>query len=260
MNLVWQNFNRGGSEKLTLLALADWCDDDGKRLYPSIQAIAKKISASESQARRIIHGFIEEGFLTVVGNHNGGDKGASRQYLLNIAKLAMTPSADATPSMGATPCTHAQEGWHPCALPLAPMTPNTLVNVIKPLDGDQEKISIKNEAKKPRTKSKEETLQGFLDRCKADDVKAIPESDTICDYADDVGLTDDMLAICWFSFKSQHINSDKRQKDWRAHYRNTVKRNWLRLWYVGNDGSMGLTTAGQQAQREMNAKVPEVQS
>ncbi|WP_197091084.1 helix-turn-helix domain-containing protein, partial [Herbaspirillum chlorophenolicum] len=103
MGAVWQNFSRGGSEKLTLLALADWCDDDGKSLYPSIQRIAKKISASESQARRIVHGFIEEGLLSVVGNHNGGAKGATRQYHLHLERLASTPGTHATPSMDATP-------------------------------------------------------------------------------------------------------------------------------------------------------------
>lgn len=261
MSLVWQNFPRGGSEKLTLLALADWCDDEGKNLYPSIQRVAKKISASESQARRIIHGFIDEGLLMVVANHNGGSKGSTRQYRLNIAKLAKTPSTDATPSVRATPSTDARDGWHPCALPLAPMTPNTLLTVSYPSDIDtKEKLSVKSDAKKQRTKNKEATLQDFLDRCKADGVKAVPETDPIFDYANTVGLTEDMLAICWFSFKSQYLDPAKRQKDWRAHYRNAVKRNWFKLWYIGNDGSTGLTTAGQQAQREMHAKAPEVQS
>ena len=72
MTLVWDNFTRGGSEKLAMLALADWCNDQGGSLHPSISGIAKKINVSESQARRIIHGLIDEGYLTVIANHEGG--------------------------------------------------------------------------------------------------------------------------------------------------------------------------------------------
>ncbi len=121
LTLVWDNFSRGGSEKLAMLALADWCNDDGKSLHPSISAVAKKINASESQARRIIHKFIDEGYLTVVGNFNGGDPGQARQYILNLEKLSrplapmrVTPSAHDTPSMTDTPSAHAHR-------PLAPM-------------------------------------------------------------------------------------------------------------------------------------------
>jgi hypothetical protein len=105
MSLVWDNFRRGGSEKLAMLALADWCNDEGDRLHPSISTISKKINASESQTRRIIHGFIDEGYLTVVGNHQGGNPGQSRQYKLNVKKLSTT-SMDATPTVYDTPSVH----------------------------------------------------------------------------------------------------------------------------------------------------------
>ena len=131
MSLVWANFNRGGSEKLAMLALADWCNDEGGSLHPSISKIAKKINVSESQARRIIHKFINEGYLEVIANHDGGNPGQSRHYKLNVNKL-FTPCIDATPSMSATPGTHAQDPWHPCVLPLAPMTPNTSLSINKP--------------------------------------------------------------------------------------------------------------------------------
>ena len=126
MSLVWDNFNRGGSEKLAMLALADWCNDQGGSLHPSIASIAKKINVSESQARRIIHGFIDSGYLSVVANHGGGNPGQSRHYKLNV-EIILTPSTDATPCMDATPSTHARDPLHGCARPLAPMreTPST---------------------------------------------------------------------------------------------------------------------------------------
>ncbi len=131
MSLVWANFNRGGSEKLAMLALADWCNDEGGSLHPSISKIAKKINVSESQARRIIHKFINEGYLEVIANHDGGNPGQSRHYKLNVKKL-FTPCIDATPCTHATPGTHARDPWHPCAQPLAPMTPYTSLSINKP--------------------------------------------------------------------------------------------------------------------------------
>jgi len=131
MNVVWQSFPRGGSEKLALLALADWCDDDGMSLHPSIATLARKISASPSQARRIIHGFIKEGLLEVIGNHNGGAKGDSRHYRLHVSRIA-TASANATPSTRATPSTDARDGLHPCALPLALMLAKPPLTIKEP--------------------------------------------------------------------------------------------------------------------------------
>lgn len=126
MTLVWENFSRGGSEKLAMLALADWCNDQGGSLHPSISGIAKKINVSESQARRIIHKFIDDGYLSVVANHDGGNPGQSRHYKMNVEML-LTPSTDATPRMDATPSTDARDPLHGCARPLAPMreTPST---------------------------------------------------------------------------------------------------------------------------------------
>jgi hypothetical protein len=249
MNLVWQNYQRGGSEKLALLALADWCDDRGENLYPSVGAVAKKISSSESQARRILHGFIEEGLLEVVGNHNGGAPGQSRRYRLNLEKLAETPSVDATPCMDARPSTDARDGLHGCARRVSPMTPKPPLTI----NNHQESISSEKKAK-GKAKRSEESLKPFLERCRAESVKPIPEDDPIFTYAEDVGLTTEMLGLCWFMFKSQYLETSKRYADWRAHFRNAVKRNWYKLWFIGADGTAGLTTAGQQAQREMAAK------
>lgn len=135
MTSVWDGFPASGSELLAMLALADWCDDNGGSLYPSIKAIAKKIRVSESQARRIVRGFESDGFISVIGNKNGGAPGATRHYRLNVAKLRAlaaekeretgsmdaTPSVDATPGTDATPSMDARDGLHGCARRVAPM-------------------------------------------------------------------------------------------------------------------------------------------
>lgn len=153
MSLVWDNFNRGGSEKLAMLALADWCNDEGGSLHPSVSGVAKKINVSESQARRILHGFISDGYLTVIANHEGGNPGQSRHYKLNV-KMLSTPCMDATPSASATPSMDALDPLHGCALPLAPMTPEPPLTINKPSLGNQpEKVVNIKKAKSEKKKA-----------------------------------------------------------------------------------------------------------
>lgn len=134
MTLVWDNFHRSGSELVVMLALADWCNDEGGSLHPSISSIAAKARISESQARRIVHSFIDDGYLSVIANHNGGDKGQTRHYKMNIKRLS-TPCMDDTPkeniprkttSVSDTPCIYATPSTD-AHEPLAPMrvTPST---------------------------------------------------------------------------------------------------------------------------------------
>lgn len=117
MSMIWAAYVGGGTELLTLLALADWADDDG-RCWPSIASIAKKSRLSRSQAQRIVHRLIADGVVSVVGNELGGAPGATRQYRINPDKL--TGRIDATPtgrmgatgSAGATGSMDAAEGSH----------------------------------------------------------------------------------------------------------------------------------------------------
>lgn len=103
MSLVWENFKRGGSEKLALLAMADWCNDQGGSLRPSMRAIAAKIGVSEKQARVVIHRLIDAGYLSVIGNAQGGKPGQSRHYRLNVEQLLTPPLEGTTPTQVRNP-------------------------------------------------------------------------------------------------------------------------------------------------------------
>ena len=123
MAIVWDNFEEGGSLLLGMLALADYANDDGLNIYPSVESFGKKIRCGPSQARRILHQLIEDGYLEVVSNLNGGKPGSSRHYRINIQRL--TTSADASPRTDdsrtastdarGTASIHARDGLHPCA-------------------------------------------------------------------------------------------------------------------------------------------------
>ena len=97
MSKVWELHPGGGTELLTLLALADWSDEEG-RCYPSIASIAKKIRLKERQAQRLVHKLIADGYVQVTGNALGGVPGSTRQYRLNISRL--TGVTHDTPTKG----------------------------------------------------------------------------------------------------------------------------------------------------------------
>ena len=89
MTYVWDGFPAAGSELLAMLALADWCDDRGGSLYPSIKAVGDKARVGEKHARNILHKFMDGHYLAVVGNHFGGKPGTTREYRLNVGKLKL---------------------------------------------------------------------------------------------------------------------------------------------------------------------------
>lgn len=115
MSLVWDVYPGSGSELLAMLALADWCNDAGGSLYPSMRAVAEKIRVSEKQARRIVQTIVERGFLGVVGNEYGGKPGSTKQFQIDVfrlrelvtqAKNEDTPPASVTPLANVTPPTN----------------------------------------------------------------------------------------------------------------------------------------------------------
>lgn len=81
------------------------------------------------------------------------------------------------------------------------------------------------------------------------DADAIPETDPVYAYAEKAGIPDDFLLLSWAEFKSAYTASGKRQKDFPATYRNAVKGNWYKLWWITPEGEYRLTTAGEQAKR-----------
>lgn len=87
MSMAWR-VSLQTSHKMALLALCDWANDEGGSLHPSIRRVAERISCSDRTAQRILHELIADGWLSVVGNANGGAPGQTRKYQINTAKLA----------------------------------------------------------------------------------------------------------------------------------------------------------------------------
>ncbi|MBU1213639.1 MAG: helix-turn-helix domain-containing protein [Gammaproteobacteria bacterium] len=75
------------SKKIVLLALADFANDEGKNIFPSVSTIAKKSSLSHRSVQTIIGRFLHIGVLRVIKNPFGGAPGTTRHLEINLAAL-----------------------------------------------------------------------------------------------------------------------------------------------------------------------------
>ena len=83
MSWIWEHSAASGSELLVLLAMADFADDKGGNIYPSMQTLAKKARMSPDQARRVVHKLMADGRVELVqkGGWDGG-RNRSNEYRL----------------------------------------------------------------------------------------------------------------------------------------------------------------------------------
>jgi hypothetical protein len=114
LNIVWDAPIKPASLKLVALALADWSNDQGGSLHPSMSAIARKTGISRCQAQRLVQEMKAAGVLSVLANHFGGDPGTTPQYHLDLNRIKdWTGSAGATGRNGARGSPGARGGVAP---------------------------------------------------------------------------------------------------------------------------------------------------
>lgn len=102
----------------------------------------------------------------------------------------------------------------------------------------------------PKKSSTTITLKAYIEQCDAAGTDPIPADDPAFAYADKIGLPQSFLSLHWLEFKQRYTALDKRYKSWPAHFRNSLRDNYYKLWYIGSDNGYSLTTAGQQAKRQ----------
>ncbi len=88
MTDVWAYADCKGSELLILLALADFSDDNGENIYPSMQTLAKKSRLSEPQARRVVQNLVKLDLIEIV-EAGGWQRGRNRSnsYRIKLENL-----------------------------------------------------------------------------------------------------------------------------------------------------------------------------
>lgn len=231
MARVWEESQHSGTNLLMLLAVADFSDDDGIA-YPSVDKLAKKCRMSKRNAQDRLRELSDSGELVVLKNQGPPPK-FPNLFRINLSALGVKPTAPVQPTSPVQ-----------CSVDRGAVQRSEGVKPTAP------KPSVNNQ--EPSTRSRANTgvtLKAFLDQCKRDEQSPIREDDPIFAYAEKVGIDDEMLEVCWAEFKARYLPTDKRQKDWRDHYRNAVRRNWYGLWFIKHGESAQWTTAGEQARR-----------
>lgn len=109
MTDVWAYADCKGSELLILLALADFSDDNGENIYPSMQTLAKKSRLSDKQARRVVQNLVKLDLVEII-EAGGWQRGRNRSNSYRI-KLE-TLLAVGTPKLG-VPLSHPREDGTP---------------------------------------------------------------------------------------------------------------------------------------------------
>jgi hypothetical protein len=202
MSKVWEFFPRGGSELLTILALADWADDDGF-CFPAVASVAKKTRVTRSAAQRSLHRLLNSGFVEVVGNANGGPPGNTRKYRVKLESL--TGSVDATSSANATGSVDAQDGPRGRSMTGSVDATQT---VIEP------SVTVRG-AKKPRA-------------AKRTSKTACPErfevTEPMTEWAQGKGLLGDRVMPETEKFLDHHRSKGTTFADWMAAWRNWIAK------------------------------------
>ena len=240
MTKVWP-MSIPSTAKLVLLSLADQANDQGQ-CWPSQPQIAARCSISERAVRdqlswleseNIIHRKVRAGIGTIF-TLSLDDVAVPRQ---DVPPRQMVPVRNVVPSApeqsAGSPGTtfrqiiskHKEPSTEPSATPMASF----------PEQGAKKKTSPIS-------------LPTWLKDCEASGVTPIPEDDPVFEFAESAGISLDLISLAWSEFKVRHGDGSKRQKDWRATFRNAVRGNWFKIWFVGNDGQVQISSQGRTLQ------------
>jgi hypothetical protein len=254
--------NLEGSTKLVLLVIGTYMNQHGDGAFPSYRTIAAGASLNRATVIRHVEIAVSQGWLRkrsrvrVVGG-SGRIEADSNTYQIAFPVVAQDDQGSRTeqpplvaqgdhPSRAGQPGVVAQDDPNTPAL-----TPQGTQEPPVPPKGGED-VGSKSKVKRPKRDGI--TFPKFVEACRAAGERMIRVDDPIFDFAEDAGIPKDFIALAWREFAIKHRDSGKQQKDWRAHFRDAVRRNWFKLWWCPDGGGCELTTAGVQVKRERDAE------
>lgn len=221
-------------QKLALLMLANHSNGHSGRCTPSHKLLAAECCMGVSTLKGHLQALSDKGLLTIIPRSQDGVS-LPNQYRLNLDRVSQNLAG------------------------VGQVLEGGVGQDLATNQEDKPVIEPVSAAALPPAKTRKSikllAIQDWLVELAAAGEKAIPDNDPVRCYAAKVGIPDDFLLLAWVEFKARYSEPDaKTYRDWRQVFRNAVRGNWLRLWFVNQDGQYQLTTAGQQAKREMEAE------
>ena len=150
MNYVWSHSKSQGTARLTLLALADSCNDDGE-WSPGVASLAKKVNLGERQTQRCLRELEQTGEIRILQNQGfKTGSGSTNKYQMVLyrqmygfeAVTSMTPLDAQSGDKRDTPWGEGVTSMTPQGV--TSMTPNTPVypSVKNNTPGDSAPVSL----------------------------------------------------------------------------------------------------------------------
>lgn len=110
-----------------------------------------------------------------------------------------------------------------------------------------------------RQKREKTTLAKYLADCREKGVKPVPDDHSIRTWAQDAGISDEMLQVAWVVFRERYTEDAeykaKLYKDWVGTFANSVKGRWFSLWFTGEGGVVSWSSTGMQRKQVLDARV-----
>lgn len=292
MSQVFKRYPVGGGEMLLALALADVARDDGVlMLNDSASELARKTRQTDQGVRNQLRRMQAMGWLVKVRGSDGG-RGKVAVYRISQewisgANLAPAAAAEEVPEQPAPrPDPDPASGPEtPNAVgsfgPVNPQprlgfqadeTPNAVGSNPQPRWGAYITRNTKyintpptpqsggagSAEASPDPKEPLITLKTAISMAKAAGQKAIQADDPVFAYAERVGIPRELIELQWREFKLRRGgDTGKRQRGllgWRQAFRNSVRDNLFRLWFIRSGQPASLTTQGVQAQADWDAE------
>lgn len=227
-------------QKLALLMLANHCNGHSGKCIPSHKLLADECSMGVSTLKRHLQVLADKGLLTIIPRSQDGVS-MPNQYRLNLEVGRSELDGGVGPNRAGGRSDLGRG-----------VGPNRATNQeVKP--GREPESANKSAPTPPKARkaSKALSLTDWLAQVAAAGEKAIPDDDPVRSYATKAGIPGDFLLLAWVEFKARYSEPDaKTYTDWRQVFRSAVRGNWLKLWFVNQDGYQ-LTTTGKQAQQHL---------
>ena len=215
-------------------AIMSWRNKDTNLCHPSRDQISERCGLPISKISNSTTRLVELGWLIKTGN-GGRSMRCSYKFCVPDLGAKTVPDSDTVTDLDTVPDSV------------------TVTESVTVTDSGTKTVPDSGTGKKlkeTKNKLKEITLAEFLIDCKAKGESPVPENDPIFEYSEKVGIPMEFLRLGWIQFKSLQ-KPEKKQKDWRHVFRDYVRRNFLKVWFIDDNGNYCLTTLGKQLQREV---------
>ncbi|RFF46203.1 helix-turn-helix domain-containing protein [Xanthomonas campestris] len=229
------------SPKAVLISLADNANDQG-HCWPSIPTICERTCFSERTVHSAIRWLESVGLVTADRSN-----GRHTRYVINPD--AYQPPQELHPRSSCTPANAAVEP--PQNLHKPPQMPQSPPQQLR----SNRKEPISNNSEASASASPKPRMQTFDSwSTSLGDEDAIRADDPVFEWAEKAGIPDDFIELAWLSFADRYSGNRKRYVDWRAVFRNAVRGNWQKVWYLNPQTGYALTTIGEQYRRVRDAE------